>query len=290
MSVYYVAKCNTEACADEFDLERDDPSLSDQKTPVLHHTFPLSAPTFNRLFLVENQLDYITDYCQKHQQSLQVLTHPKATNTCYEKSEAIGDWNPLNVIKSIYLQSSTDQLLYGIVVPETGCFLNKNHIKTVLGLPADATLEKAKTLPANMSFGTCSPFIRRDDLVEYGGRVKQILFDTETLVLKRYENTLDDFSFGLDHRLSLLLNYYHSFKMLQQIFGGVVVDRELLNLSFSERFTRKNGRITINYEFQSLNYRTAQFINSIHGFGDVSILNDYADELDLPDVLTSSLR
>ena len=76
--------------------------------------------------------------------------------------------------------------------------------------------------------------------------------------------------------------------MLQQMFGDTVVDREILNLSFIERFTRKNGRIAINYAFHSLNYRTAQFINSIHGDGDVSIVNDYADELNLPDVLTTT--
>jgi hypothetical protein len=32
--------------------------------------------------------------------------------------------------------------------------------------------------------------------------------------------------------------------------------------------------------------QTARFINGIHGSGDVSIVNDHVDELDLPDALT----
>jgi len=49
---------------------------------------------------------------------------------------------------------------------------------------------------------------------------------------------------------------------------------------------RTKGRLKITYEFNSLNYRIARFINGIHGSGDVSIVNDHVDELDLPDVLT----
>ena len=64
------------------------------------------------------------------------------------------------------------------------------------------------------------------------------------------------------------------------------IDEEILNLSFKEKFIRDKGKIKIAYEFKTLNYRTAQFINGIHGYGDVSIVNDYIDELDLPEVLT----
>jgi hypothetical protein len=67
---------------------------------------------------------------------------------------------------------------------------------------------------------------------------------------------------------------------------GIVERREILNLSFKEKMIRNNGKVHITYEFNSLNYRTARFVNSIHGFGDVSILNDHIDELDLPSILT----
>jgi hypothetical protein len=53
-----------------------------------------------------------------------------------------------------------------------------------------------------------------------------------------------------------------------------------LNLSFKEELVRSNGRISISFEFNSLDFRTARFINSIHGYGEVSILNDHVDELD----------
>jgi hypothetical protein len=76
--------------------------------------------------------------------------------------------------------------------------------------------------------------------------------------------------------------------MMKKMFPNVVTEGEVLNLSFKERFNRVNGKISISYEFNSLNYRTAKFINSIHGYGDVSIFNDYVDELDLPNVLSGT--
>ncbi len=63
-------------------------------------------------------------------------------------------------------------------------------------------------------------------------------------------------------------------------YPGVIDQEEILNLSFKEKLVRSNGRISITFEFNSLDFRTAQFINSIHGYGEVSILNDYVDELD----------
>ena len=138
-----------------------------------------------------------------------------------------------------------------------------------------------------MSFGSCSPFITSSDILGHGGRIKNILFDKETFMLKQHENSFDNFSFGLEHRLSIQMNYYHCYKMLKHLYGDRVIDREILNLSFKERLVRKKGRIQIDYEFKSLNYRTAQFINNIHGFGDVSITNDRIDELFIPEVLTS---
>ena len=86
------------------------------------------------------------------------------------------------------------------------------------------------------------------------------------------------------------MNYYHCYNMLMKIYPAVVAEEEILNLSFKEKLIRNNGKINIAYEFHSLNYRTARFINSIHGYGDVSIINDYIDELDLPRVLNGSSK
>ena len=138
-----------------------------------------------------------------------------------------------------------------------------------------------------MSFGTCSPFILESDLLSNGGKVAKIVFDTETLEMKKDDQHLDDFSFGMDHRMSVQMNYYHCYLLIKEMYPEVVEKREVLNLSFKEKFIRKNGRLSINYDFKSINYKTAKFINGIHGYGDVSITNDYMDELDISGLLSS---
>jgi len=90
--------------------------------------------------------------------------------------------------------------------------------------------------------------------------------------------------------MSVQMNYYDCYQMLKNLFPDVVREEELLSLSFNEKLRRTNGKMNITYEFQSVNYRTAKFINSIHGYGDVTIMNDYRDELDLPPVLIHPRR
>jgi hypothetical protein len=119
----------------------------------------------------------------------------------------LGDWNLLNAIKALYFTTDDDQLLYSFVVPETGCFLDRSHLKDILGFGASVEMHKSNELPQNMSFGTCSPFVNGADFIRNGGKVKKIIFDSETLVNKKRDNTLDDFSLGLDHRFSIQMNY-----------------------------------------------------------------------------------
>ena len=286
MSIYQF--CNgVSNIPSDFSLFSDDPSLNDESAAALAHEYQINAATCNALFLSAFGLNYISEYVEKYTPSLRILSLPRATNTCYEKADLLAGWNPLNVIKAFYLESPIDQSLYAVIVPETGCFLNRKKVARQLNFDDKTTLSKAKDLPEHMTFGTCSPFIQQSDLLSHGGRVKKIIFDTETLVLKRQENTLDDFSFGSEHRLSLQMNYYQCYKMLKHIFPEAVTDTELLSLSFKEKLVRKKGKIKIDYEFESLNYRTAQFINENHGYGDVSIVNDHMDELFIPDVLGS---
>ena len=286
MSIYVIDV--SKGCCHGFDVEREDPSLNGDNVRSLENKFSFPAGEIDNLFLSKYQLEYITRYVQDRNIPFRVVTHPEKTNTCYEKAQIFGDWNPLNIIKALYFESPLDQLLYAVVIPETGCFIDRSYLASLLGLPQGVVLAKAKELPANMSYGTCSPFIIPGDLVENGGRVAKILFDSETLVAKKHDNSLDDFSFGLDHRFSLQMNYYHCYKMLKAIFKNTIFAEEVLTLSFTEKFFRKNGKIKINYDFKSINYRTAQFINNIHGVGDVSVENDYVDELDLPEILTSN--
>ncbi len=263
-----------------FDIEVADPSLNGKKADSLVNEFRLPREDFDRLFFSRYGISYISDYFSSNQMDFRVVTHPCETDTCFEKAELLGDWNPLNVIKALYFEHSKDRSLYAMVIPETGCFINKARVKEILHLEGEGSVQKATQLPKHMSFGTCSPFIAAEDLKVNGGSVGKIIFDSQTLDLKKREKVLDDFSFGLDHRMSLQMNYYHCFEMLREIYPGVIDQKEILNLSFKEKLVRSNGRISITFEFNSLDFRTAQFINSIHGYGEVSILNDYVDELD----------
>ena len=286
MSKYYIDD-DAKPFLDNFDFEKDDPSLNDQKKHSLKNEYRLNIDEFNQQFLSGYGIEYISSYFCKMEPKMRIVSHPRKTNTCYEKALMIGRWDPLNVVKALYFESSKDNLLYVAVIPETGCFMDKTHFKETIGLLDEDYLLKAKHLPKNMTYGTCSPFIGHGDLLINGGRVKRIYFDTETLINKKHDNTLDDFSFGLDHRLSIQMNYYQCYKMLKALFGNIIDDGEILTLSFNEKFIRKKGKLKINYEFKTLNYRTAKFVNSIHGYGDVSIENDHLDELDLPDILTA---
>jgi len=269
-------------------IEEDDPSLNGNGSSSLAEEFKLSRGEMETLFLSGYQLEYVAKYVKDRSLPFRIVSHPEKTNTCYEKAQLLGKCDPLNIIKALYFECSQDQKLYAIVVPETGCFVDRASIPEIFGLSRNVALAKAKMLPTNMSYGTCSPFITYADLQENGGKVAKVIFDSETLVNKKHENSLDDFSFGLDHRLSLQMNYYHCYKMLKANFGDLVSADDVLTLSFKEKFIRKSGKIKINYEFKSLNYRTAKFINGIHGVGDVSVENDYVDELDLPEILTSN--
>lgn len=287
MSIYCIDNSTAPRAEDELNIEKNDPSLNGKKENSLEYKNVLNQNDFNQLFFSQYNLEYISEYFLSTNNDLHVVTHPYETNTCFEKAELLGSRDPLNIIKVFYFESPDSSSLYGAVIPETGCFIDKIKLHDILNVPGNGYLKKANVLPKNMTYGTCSPFILDKDIKRNGGKVEKIIFDTETLVAKKHDSLLDDFSFGLDHRMSVQMNYYNCFKMLKKRYPGVIVDEEILNLSFKEKFIRDKGRIKIAYEFKTLNYRTAHFINSIHGYGDVSIVNDYIDELDLPDVLTA---
>lgn len=270
-----------------FNLKKHDPTLNGDKAPFNKTTFNMDSDRLKTIFFNNCKIGYLCDYF-KLTNDFRVVSHPVVTYTCYQKAGILENWDPLNVIKVLYFDIRNNDCLYACVVPETGCLVDKKHIAQVLDLPGGDFLAKAKHLPQHMTYGTCSPFITTNDLVENGGRVKRIIFDTETLIMKKKENHLDDFSFGTDHQLSIQMNYYRCYKMLKRFFGDTIEDRKILKLSFKEKLVRRNGHIKIEYEFESLNYRTAKFVNDIHGFEDVRIVNDHVDKLYLPEVLVGA--
>jgi hypothetical protein len=263
-----------------------DPSLNGEDAPSLERPLRLCGADFSAAFLAPYGLDYLLPYFKERRAELRVVTHPRQTKTCFEKAELLG-WDPLRIIKALYFERLSDGRLFAVVAPETGCFVDRARLAEALGVP-QSELRKAVTLPAHMLVGTCSPFIAAGDAGSGGGRVAKILFDAQTLVEKRQEAEVDDFSFGTDHRMSIQLNYYHCYRLVRARYPDVVQEEDLLPLSFKEVVVRTKGRLKVAYDFQSLSYRIAKFINSNHGHGDVSISNDCVDELDVPDVLMSS--
>lgn len=288
MSIFVISE-KTDYIGNQFELEVDDPSLNVKRLKSFECEYKLDIDYFNRLFFRKYNLEYISCYLTMNGLEFRVLTHPRETNTCFEKAELLGSWDSLNIIKTLYFEYSGDNALYALVIPETGCFVDREMIKEILEIPGDGFLRKAETIPQSMSFGTCSPFILESDLLKNGGKVAKIVFDTETLEMKKDEQHLDDFSFGLDHRMSLQVNYYNCYLLLKEMYPDVVENKGVMNLSFKEKFIRKNGKLSIHYDFNSINYKTAKFINSIHGYGNVSIINDYIDELDLPRLLSACM-
>ncbi|PKM96395.1 MAG: hypothetical protein CVU84_01390 [Firmicutes bacterium HGW-Firmicutes-1] len=285
MSVYIIDKNAKEFSDDKIDILNKDPSINGNKANSLANEFKLSEEDFNKLFLKKYGIAYIDEYFSSKGLNYRIISHPYETDTCFEKADLLESWDPLNVIKALYFEYSVDHTLYAVVVPETGCFINTIRLKEILNLKGSGFLKKAQVLPEYMSYGTCSPFITDNDIGKAEGKVEKIIFDLETLKIKKKEKLIDDFSFGTDHRFSMQMNYYHCYKMLKILYPKVIVKKNILNLSFKEKFVRTKGRIKITYDFESINYKTAKFINSNHGYGDVSIMNDYVDELDIPKVL-----
>jgi hypothetical protein len=288
VSIFHVDSSKKSLSIPELDINNIDPSINGSKAPSLEKTFGVNLHDFDRIFFSPYNIEYIGEYFSKNKYDLRVVTHPEKTNTCFEKAKLLGQWDPLNIIKVFYFANVKSKYLYAVVIPETGCFIDKKRIMSILEIKDEDTFKKASVLPVNMSYGTCSPFITSNDIDKKGWVVKRVVFDSETLGCKKTEKMLDDFSFGLDHRMSVQMNYYHCYEMLNTLYPNVTINANVLNLSFKEKFIREKGRIKIFYNFSSMNYRTAKFVNSIHGYGDVTIENDYVDELYLPDVLITT--
>ena len=210
---------------------------------------------------------------------LRVVTHPVETNTCFDKAALLGpDWSPLNVIKAIYLQDTETSLVYGFVVPETGCFLDRNRLRHAIGGRENVgTLEVSPVLPKNMALGTCSPS-HSHCAIPSGA----LVFDLETLIEKKHDRTLDDFSFGVDHRMSVQMNYYHCFKMMKHRCPSLVRAEEIMGAKCAERLVRSRGRLRITYEVESASYRIAKRLDEISRSVSLSISNDLIDEVGLP--------
>ncbi len=288
MSIYWLDIHAAPLLEVQKDLGANDPSLNGERAASLDKKLQVSPSDLQALFFSKCENDYIVPFCSSSKVPLRVVTHPFDSNTCFEKAELLDAWDPLHVIKALYFEYSGDGSIYVAVIPETGCFIDRGRLKELLIIGGNGHLKKSDVLPKYMTFGTCSPFIGPWDLRMNGGRIEKMVFDAEALVFKKNENGLDDFSFGVDHRVSLQMNYWSCFQMLKRLYPGVVIEEEVLNLSFKEKLVRSNGKINITYQFQSLNYRTAKFVNGIHGYGDVTQINDYSDEINLPRILNGA--
>lgn len=122
MSIYELTATEAELDLEQFVLNQHDPSLNSELAPVNQCKFKIDRDTMNELFLSKYRIEYISDFSIKNQKAVRVLSFPQESNTCYEKADILPKWNPLNVIKAFYLESSDNGALHAVIVPETGCF------------------------------------------------------------------------------------------------------------------------------------------------------------------------
>jgi hypothetical protein len=264
-----------------FRMSEEDTSLGSTRASSLAHVVDVSPAQLTTLFFEAYGLSYVVEYFVSRHLPLRVVTHPRETNTCFEKAELLGhDWSPLNVIRAVYLQDTQTAALYAAIVPETGCFLDRNRVRQVLGGESElGALEVSPVLPRNMILGTCSPFVEEEDVRSASNPVTAIVFDSETLFEKKHDDTLDDFSLGKDRRMSVQMNYYHCFKMLKHVYGSVVRSEEIMGVKCTERLVRARGRLRLTYDVDTASYRIAKRFDEISRSVSLSISNDHIDEV-----------
>jgi hypothetical protein len=282
MSVYALSASST-LDPSEVRIEELDGSLGPARLPSLAHTFHVTAAQMRALFFDSYDLGYLVEYFASRQLPLRVVTHPVETNTCFEKAELLGaDWSPLDVIKAVYLRDSDNGNVHAFAVPETGCFLDRDRLRNLLGGPSSVgPLAVSEVLPRNMVLGTCSPFVTDADARSTDVVLSAIVFDSETLMEKKHDRTLDDFSFGLDRRFSLQMSYFHAYKVLKHHYPSLVQSEEIMGVTCTERLVRSRGRLKINYDIESLSYRIAKRLDEISRSVSLSSSNDHIDEVGL---------
>src|ERR1035437_5555045 len=150
MSSYRIDQNAPPLSSSGFNIERTDGSLNGENAQSLATEYRLNTGDFNKLFFTPYGLDYISTYFISKQLDFRVVTHPYKTDTCFQKAELLDSWDPLNVIKALYFENSIDNLLYAVVVPETGCFINRPRLRKILNLEGTGFFKKAEMLPLNM--------------------------------------------------------------------------------------------------------------------------------------------
>lgn len=234
MTVYRLLQNRVEQLPELFDLYRDDPTLNGRGASAFAATYELDVESFKKLFLSIYSLDYIAHFFHEKQYECRVMSFPQKTNTCTEKLSLLPGWYSNSIIKALYFESSSDGSLCAAITPEFGRHVNIKNLQKELNFSKGDSLIRSTCLPQNMIYGTCSPFITEADLITHGGAVRHIVFDDESLSRKQSEGGLDDFSFGLDHKLSIQMNYYDCYCMLKERYQDVVKSRNVSTTSFKQ--------------------------------------------------------
>lgn len=277
MAVYYA---DQSAARRYVDCEFKDPSFIDGEAPFVS-SCKLACQDMEKLFFEPYQLQFVFQHLVQMMIPFRIVTLPKPSNTCLEKASLLGNWNPLSVIKAIYLQVADTDDVIAVIVPETGYSLNKEKVRSELSLSESVVIKKSQWLPDYMEYGTCSPFVRPLDLYRGDGKLRYIIFDDTSLKAKAREDTFDDFSIGLNHCVSIQLNYFDCFNAIRDLLGSdVVVSLPVMDLVFKEKLIRKKGRLRIDYDFQSLDFNTANFLNNSHGNQELNVIKTHVNQMD----------
>jgi len=175
---------------------------------------------------LQNDRRYIIRYGCEY--PIQAVSHPIATDTCYEKSRLLKethseDWDPRRIVKAIYGRVNWE--MYGFVFPELDQTLQLAVVQNIfseLGLEPpysrnDIHFEQ-DSIPAGMDKGTCTPFASAEEMKYLSGI---IIHDMPSL-----DDQLVDISIGGKgeeaHKLSLHLPYKAIFSILRAEYGSKI--------------------------------------------------------------------
>ncbi|MEK6835299.1 MAG: hypothetical protein AABX61_03490 [Nanoarchaeota archaeon] len=186
----------------------------------------IDEESFKNIFFKDDNLEYIQNSAKAYGIHFHIATHSIPTDSCQEKADITG--LPLErVIKGVYLEDIKTELVYALAIPGNRTYV-KSKLAEFLNIDNDeieSRIRKSRWLPIHIKSGTVHPFVNPQSFTP-DGKLEYVLFDENHLEKRRTEMGLDDFSFtthpstGYDnHRISIQMNYWEAFLILDDKFG-----------------------------------------------------------------------
>ena len=179
---------------------------------------PQTNPVINSLSHLGQQ--YIKHLSKELSIETKLVSHQRATNTCYQKAELLG-WQPNRIVKAIY--AAVDEDICSFVFPELGKKLTEDDVKRFYAQAGAETeeyyLQISKWyIPQSMEMGTCTPFIPESDI-----KIIDYIFIQD---LPELDEQIVDVSIGgkgkQAHKTSMHLPYSGIYQILKAQYGDKI--------------------------------------------------------------------